>query len=774
MEKLVSVIVPIYNVKKYLTDCIDSIIGQTYANIEIILVDDGSEDGCAEICDAYKEKDSRIKVIHKENGGLSSARNAGIEMALGSYLAFVDSDDTIHEFFIETLYNMCETYDCDIAQCDFLQISEKSIKLAPQKWERLDVCSPIDAIRRSCFGLEVIKYTISWNKIYKRTVFEGVRFPEGKIHEDMFVAHRLYRNANKIITTNKYLYYYLQRKDSITGLDYDRKRILDNVEATRVKMLFFKENHLEEDYLDMLNDHFWNIRKAQGIIMRNEPKEETVLSELKEEELCLKKLIMQSMGKNLLGRIKDIYTILDEEEQKKCRDFFGRRVEQIYRSYFEFPFYRIKKDTKVALYGAGLVGKEYAKQIKEKGVGEVVLWVDNAWKNYVKEGYDVKPIDSLLYAEYDCIIVAVRSNVVADEIIHNLIGWGIDESKIFYDVPLDGQGIRERFLADIQKIPHTENRKWFLMNTPDHGNMGDHAIAFSALDFLRDYFAEDEIVEITGWQWDAFKHNIIQKVETNDVIAIVGGGFMGDLWPVQDERVKDIVNAFPGNKIVFLPQTFYYTREESIVSRDKEFYEQNKNIFFIHREKNSFEFFSKHVVSNEKRNACYPDLVLYDKKEKKQKIRNGVIVCLRLDKEMVSYGVRRKLLDLCKKLGVQVEFMDTVLDKNVQKHLRAAELEQMIEKISGAKLFITDRLHGMLLATVTGTPCIAFDNLSKKVSGVYEWIKNLDYVVCIEEEELEESLLLEFLGKTKNVYSVDFLKAHFDEMAKDIKKWIEG
>ena len=119
MEQLVSIIVPIYNVEKYIKECIDSIINQTYKNLEIILVDDGSPDCCPKICDEYSKKDKRIKVIHKENGGLSSARNAGLDVAKGEYVSFIDSDDVVDEKFIETLYNLCIENNCDISECNF-------------------------------------------------------------------------------------------------------------------------------------------------------------------------------------------------------------------------------------------------------------------------------------------------------------------------------------------------------------------------------------------------------------------------------------------------------------------------------------------------------------------------------------------------------------------------------------------------------------------------------------------------------------------------------
>lgn len=228
----ISIIVPIYNVEKYINKCIDSIIAQTYTDIEIILVDDGSPDKCPQICDDYAAKDPRIKVIHKTNGGLSDARNTGIEAACGRYIGFVDGDDCIKPDMYERLYNALISADADIAAANFIYVDEKYTpiedknKSMPMKDE---VISGRTAFERTLEDKGWYYVTI-WNKLYKKEIFEDIRFPVGKIHEDEFVAHRIYAGTAKAACIEYSGYMYVQRGGSIMGEQYGIKN-LDGIRA---------------------------------------------------------------------------------------------------------------------------------------------------------------------------------------------------------------------------------------------------------------------------------------------------------------------------------------------------------------------------------------------------------------------------------------------------------------------------------------------------------------------------------------------------------------
>lgn len=237
MDSLVSIIVPIFNVEKYLIRCIESIVNQTYSNLEIILVDDGSPDNCPQICDEWANKDSRIKVIHKENGGLSDARNAGIELATGEYISFIDSDDYVDLRFIELLLQTMLQENSDIVECKVVKFFENGAYETTSDDLATKDFSAEEALSALIDDKELHQYV--WNKFYKASLVDDILFPIGKYHEDEFWTHQVFGRAQKVIKINKSLYYYFQRNDSIMGLSYNMSR-LDALEGKIDRHIFLQ------------------------------------------------------------------------------------------------------------------------------------------------------------------------------------------------------------------------------------------------------------------------------------------------------------------------------------------------------------------------------------------------------------------------------------------------------------------------------------------------------------------------------------------------------
>ena len=238
---LISIIVPVYNVEDYLDRCVESIVNQTYQNLEIILVNDGSTDSSGKMCDEWKEKDNRIIVIHKENGGLSDARNSGIPIAKGEYIGFVDSDDYISVYMYETLLNIIITHDVDIAECKWKMFeNESEINDYRSKNDvSISVYSTEDALRELISGKK-IKQTV-WNKLYPHRLI-NLMFPVGKINEDEYWTYQIFGKANKIATVDAELYYYYQRESSIMHEKYSIKR-LDGVQARKERLAYIGNNY---------------------------------------------------------------------------------------------------------------------------------------------------------------------------------------------------------------------------------------------------------------------------------------------------------------------------------------------------------------------------------------------------------------------------------------------------------------------------------------------------------------------------------------------------
>lgn len=241
---MLSVIVPVYNVGKYLYACVESILAQTFQDFELILVDDGSTDECPAICDACKESDSRVVVIHKENGGLSSARNAGMAVARAKLLSFIDSDDFIHPQMLEALLNPLLSDDhTSISMCAYSSFTlEDKCRVG-----RMHLPSPktFDSVRalEMVYGNEIPNITfVAWNKIYRRSLFEqaAVSYPEGKLYEDGFTTYRLLYEADRVAIVNAELYFYRKRPGSITASKNTVDgHLLDAVEADYGAWKFF-------------------------------------------------------------------------------------------------------------------------------------------------------------------------------------------------------------------------------------------------------------------------------------------------------------------------------------------------------------------------------------------------------------------------------------------------------------------------------------------------------------------------------------------------------
>ena len=223
----ISIIVPVYKTEAYLDRCVQSIVNQTYRNLEIILVDDGSPDNCPHLCDAWASKDSRIRVIHKENGGLSDARNAGLKAADGTLICFVDGDDWIEPLYVQSMYDAIRANDCDAAGCAYRKCADEACEgVSPAYQTR--VMDGMTAMAELIDNRTVQQ--VVWNKLYKRELIEGILFEKGKYHEDEFWSYQVFARMDRYAAIDYVGYDYFQRTDSIMGEGYSLRR-LDAVEA---------------------------------------------------------------------------------------------------------------------------------------------------------------------------------------------------------------------------------------------------------------------------------------------------------------------------------------------------------------------------------------------------------------------------------------------------------------------------------------------------------------------------------------------------------------
>ena len=236
---LISIIVPVYKVEKYLRRCVDSILAQTLDDFELFLVDDGSPDNCGKICDEYGEKDKRIIVIHKKNGGLSDARNVALDRISGDYVTFIDSDDYVAEKHLESLYKALKSTDSDISISNMTSFSENH-------YNEQHYCPTLSL--QAMNGKEVFStllHPCACSKLYKRFIFDDIRYPVGKLYEDVFVYHEVLAKTNRICLTGENTYYYFIRPDSIMHQEY-KLAFTDIIDAVELRVKKLEELGLQD------------------------------------------------------------------------------------------------------------------------------------------------------------------------------------------------------------------------------------------------------------------------------------------------------------------------------------------------------------------------------------------------------------------------------------------------------------------------------------------------------------------------------------------------
>lgn len=379
-EPLISVLVPIYKIDRYLGICVESLLNQTYKNLEVILVDDGSPDRCSEICDLYASKDERIKVIHKENGGLVSARKAGMMAAKGSYIGYVDGDDWVGPGFYHSLYSSIRESDADIAIAgfsrDLFSSSKNILNAIPSgvyEGEALDAVKG-KMIANGAFYRHGIT-TYLWNKLFKREVIEQYQMEMDEritIGEDAATVYPAIMASEKIVITDNCAYHYRQREDS---------------------MLKTSTNHNNE-YLKVMYLHDYMKQSLNGWSEQYD-----LLRQM--EDLILSTFIIRSGG-----------TLKDDD------------------GLANFPFAVDFTGKILAVYGAGTFGQQLVRRLKNENQCTITTWVDDDYWEYRRCCMDVDPIEQICKVEYDAIVIALIDPVQIEKVKHLLYDYGVEEKMI--------------------------------------------------------------------------------------------------------------------------------------------------------------------------------------------------------------------------------------------------------------------------------------------------------------------------------------------------------
>lgn len=656
--KLASVIVPIYKVEKYIRRCIDSILAQTYSNLEIILVDDGSPDLCGIICDEYMQKDARISVIHKENGGLSDARNEGLKHSHGEYVFFVDSDDWIDPDYCSTAIFDLEDNNADVVVFGYNKVNEDD--------QLLDVCcthSPqIITKEKAIQGLiEGVIDNYAWNKVYRRRLFDRIEYPKGMLWEDIGTTYLVFDKCELIYISNRVTYNYLVRNSSITA------------------------THSFKADIDIFVQ-----RKEQYDFLRNNYSEVAAIA-------------LPTLADSAI----QVYIHIPEEQK------YTNILEQVV-----FFLQNNKKD----ILALG------------KNNGKLIGFYTNykAFRVFARIALKIKG-DKFQQLN----VLSLFSRVI---------------NKIYRFIK------QKKGKNDVEKLWKSSRQKIYIIGTPDHDNLGDHAIALATEQFLGDYFSRYEIIDITEQEYWKYRDSLIKRVDAEkDMIVLQGGGNLGNQYMYIEKIRRDAIKHVKAEQYLF-PQTMFFTDTAAgnkELRKTEKIYGSHTNLTLFAREKTSFDMMKNAFPSN----IVYlvPDIVLRYRVPEMIVDRKGILLCLRNDKEgALTFAKRERIKKECLVQCWDIRCTDTCIKSYIRKAERKDAVYRKLYQIASAQVVVTDRLHGMIFAALTQTPCIVLSNYNHKLKGVYEWISQLDYIRYLDnEEQLHVALkeLLNYNGKREYCFS---------------------
>lgn len=665
MSRKISVIVPVYKVENYIRQCVDSILAQSYTDLEILLVDDGSPDHCGEICDQYVQKDNRIKVIHKHNGGLSSARNAALDVATGEYILCVDSDDYIHPDMVRRMYTSMQENHSDIIVCGHYVQRQDKLSIEDPFWDRVISFDREKALEELISDSVIRSY--AWGKLYRSSLFQGVRYPDGRNYEDIATTYLLFDKAVKITRIPDLLYYYQMREDSIS---YNNSTVAWH-KGCHASVLGQEER---QEYL-----------KKRGYV--------------KLAEAAMAKLVPY-----LYSDIRSGYEAEASEDVESTKEYL-----QIHRVEICENHLVSEKDKRlISIYLKNRRQFKTVETIKKMVVP--VLRTRDRMKGYLKKR---------------------------------------DNSDGF----IMASGVRRRIVY---------------FELPCFDNLGDHAIAYASEKMLRSICESDKTSQfyaVDGWDTAAAVRELKKVILPEDVLICQGGGNFGNLYPFAQEFRRKILKNFSRNRLLILPQTIFYTDDaegEREKAKDRELIERCRKLTIFARDAVSEELMNRFFTADIRQ---MKDMVLsLDETGYAQDNRSGIVLCLRSDLEgKLNAQQKETIRKMCEEAGETVLITDTCEKKEIEAEKREIHLQSKWEIWGKSRLVVTDRLHGMIFALITGTPCIVFGNNHHKVRETYKTIEDCSYITYVEDEKglkkaLPELLQLDSTEIRKPDYSIQFGK----------------
>lgn len=672
-EELISIVIPVYNVKSYLNKCLITVVHQSYKKLEIILVDDGSTDGSSEICNSWAYRDSRIKLIHKSNGGLSDARNVGLGAATGKYVLFVDSDDWIAVNMVQDMYDAIRKNNADMAVCEFASVHNNGmVKKNFNHDEPVQILNQKEAMKLVLEDREITSHV--WRKLYKRNLLPSDLFPNGKNFEDIYAMPTILKSCHKVVCLNDVYYFYRINNDGIV-------------------------------------------------------------------------------------RTKNM---------KSLEDLYNNTVHQCREIVNLYPDLRRIANTRIASVSEN-IWKDFI-------INKNTDFRKNKLKRNIYRNLKKMSIPNNIGLRNTFFLVTLKYFPVLDNISYNMLLFR-SQSKV---KKIGGKIKRNfRYIKQLRRITSQfkkDKPNFIVLCTPLHGNLGDRALKFGEDKFLKKFFPQYNIVTIPlEFADSAIKYGkLINKkyVKENDIVALHAGGNIGTLYPGIHMAQEKLLNKFANRRLIIFPQTFYYSKDKQgtrLLEKTKVDYSVFKRFRIFVRDAYSYKFVRKNIPKINV--SLTPDIALSLKDSLPMTSeRKGALLLLRSDSEatLTDLDLDNLLETVSNKFSQYYQsdthlYYDSVSDKMAKNRLN-----ELWSKMQNSEIVITDRLHGMIFAAITRTPCVVLKSQSPKIKGVYNWIKECNYIELVENfSDLEKAI-----DKVINVKFKVFpnLENEFKKMAQEIRE----
>ena len=741
MSKVVCIIIPVYNAEKFLGYCLNSVLSQSYTNWKAILINDGSTDGSLEICNQYAALDSRFQVISIDNGGVSRARNVGLDHAEGDYLYFLDSDDCLEAQILEKQVRAAQIYDSqlivnDIQQVDFTNPSSRGPRMT-SAWLGE---SPV-VLEASQFHKKYMR--IIWNtalmegptcKLYDLKLWRqlNLSFPtELSLGEDFVTNMKYYSAVNRVFFLRDVGYFYNNKTDSDSLTHKYRPDLFENkhylMEQLQENLESFGEvpqkewdafyNYASSSLLNCVADMIDNAQQmshAEKVARLKQMCDSPLLISslqkatwLKEEYSEWKSYILSGDYDSVISRRRRKVHAPQQEDPEINPGFTNKAVRMMLRMVRP-------------AFGHGAMGNRIAVWEEEIYQYGLKTMVSSHLRYRKKANFDqLEPVIQRLDAVYgqgqsqtENLLRQLEADLQqqAEAVIRRTSEYIWDSEQ---------RMTRDHAWTEINDL--RQKKKALMLATAEHENIGDSAITIAEQNILSQQFPEYYQVEISTYMYDQKEEYLHAILNPDDIIFINGGGNIGDYYPAEQQLHCRILEDFPDHKIVIFPQTICFSETEKGREARDEFARLcsgHPDLTFFVRGGESLQFAGENFPNV--KTILMPDVV-HVLRARYNLVRQGALLCLRTDTEGVLKSQNKERIDeLLQQKFKTVERTTNMADTPIYRDTRGLVVRREMKKYAASRVAVTDRLHGMIFAAATNTPCVVLSSYNHKISEYYK------------------------------------------------------